>query len=49
MKQIYTTIIAFTMLFGMQSTVMAEAYQAWGAVLFLTSHRPCMMLMRLSK
>ena len=34
MKQIYTTIIALAMLFGMQSTVMAETYQAWGAVLF---------------
>ena len=34
MKKIYTTILVVAMMFGMQSSVMAETYQAWGAVLF---------------
>lgn len=34
MKKIYSTILAVAMMFGMQSSVMAETYQAWGAVLF---------------
>lgn len=30
MKKIYATILVVAMMFGMQSSVMAETYQAWG-------------------
>ncbi|MGN0222252.1 MAG: hypothetical protein ACI4BA_09085 [Prevotella sp.] len=34
MKKIHSTILLVAMLFGMQSSVMAETYEAWGTVSF---------------